>query len=66
MTREQGYYWIRFNGELEIGYALQFDDGNLWQRAGSDNDYEDDEVVVLSERLLPPDWDKGPPIKSEA
>lgn len=64
--REKGYYWIRIRGDVEIGH---WDPGAFggasWAVTGYSMEYSDSELEVLSERLLPPDWDKGPPIKSE-
>lgn len=66
--REDGYYWIRLkrgNGEAEI--AEWAEHVGWWYRTGSGIPvFQGEELEVLSERLLPPDWDKGPPLKSEA
>jgi hypothetical protein len=67
--RQPGYYWVRTgSSEPHVAeYAQDYMDRWGWLFCGSDDWDADnrDAVEVVSERLLPPDWDKGPPLKSE-
>lgn len=51
MKREEGYYWIqRHDDEPEPAEW----DGSFWWRTGSDSGVSDDQVTVLSARLIAP------------
>jgi hypothetical protein len=63
-VREEGYYWARYKDSNSLPEILLLSRGRWW-RAGFEAEEAYNDVFVLSERLLPPDWDEGPPIKSE-
>jgi hypothetical protein len=69
--REPGYYWVRYKPtpamavEVARWGSMRGGDDCGWRTVGDDYFFNDADFDVLSERLLPPDWDLGPPIKSE-
>ena len=70
--REPGCYWVRYlpNPALPVEVArwgtCHGEDDRAWRCFGNESLYNDSDFEVLSERLLPPDWEKGAPLKSEA
>lgn len=67
--REPGFYWVRgWADETPIvgEYVAEPKGDGFWWLPGYAGEQTPEEITVLSERLLPPDWDKGPPLKSEA
>lgn len=62
--REPGYYWVKEHCKDEPEVAWLHGNG-AWYMPSEGCRYAESELAVLSERLLPPDWDKGPPLKSE-
>lgn len=69
--REPGFYWVKLkwqehNGHVSYETAVaEWHPQWGWLSTGSEMGWLPGDVEALSERLLPPDWDKGPPIKSE-
>lgn len=51
MTRENGWYWCRINSWPDKLYPLEWCD-EYWQVY--DMVYDDDQITVLSPRLIPP------------
>ena len=57
---ENGYYWIRFkndlSGELLVAlYHVEDEDEEYpWYICGNENIFTTHDVVVVSERLIPP------------
>lgn len=56
MIREDGFYWGRRRDyDIQPDYVQVFEwFQGRWLRAGADDEYEDNEIEVLSERLVPP------------
>jgi hypothetical protein len=49
--REEGFYWVRLgDGTPEVG---SWENGRWWL-TGNEVPFDDDQVRVLSERLIPP------------
>ena len=54
LLREPGFYWVRVNLRGNITVA-EFDPISDWWMPGNECDFPDDELTVLSERLVPPE-----------
>lgn len=56
MDREEGYYWIRSRDpRYPPAFIAQWSEAKVWFICGVSATYRDDEVEVLSSRLMPPD-----------
>lgn len=66
--REYGFYWVKFKEGPPVvaEWGLDYMKRRVWFFTGVDDSPVDERLIqVVSERLLPPDWDQGPPLKSE-
>lgn len=62
-VRENGFYWVRLPIRGNVEVCLYHSDGEMtamWYIAGWDGWYDDAEVTVLSERLVPPEVKQCP------
>jgi hypothetical protein len=57
MTRKEGFYWVSFNGgEPEVWqWNVYYEGYAVWNQPGWDVPIDDDhDIVVLSDRIVPP------------
>lgn len=67
-ARPSGFYWVLTSGVVQVCRWFNLGDGDgTWYETGSEWDYCDSEVLVLSERLAIPEPNEGwPPEALEA
>jgi len=51
MERESGFYWVKYQGELEVA---EFTSGSMWYLAGNEIAYTSNEMDEINETKLHP------------